>query len=144
MHVITIYIKTIHESKTKCSMNLNQVTVSSRNLKKAIAFYKQLGLKLIVDALPRYARFLCPDGDATFSIHLNESMQNNDNTTIYFEDDNLESLVIQLQQKGITFTSQPEDKSWLWKEAKLLDPDGNQIILFKAGNNRIHPPWRID
>ena len=35
-------------------MNLNQVTITSSNLKKSSVFYKKLGLKLIVDALPRY------------------------------------------------------------------------------------------
>ncbi|MGB6268527.1 MAG: VOC family protein [Olleya sp.] len=124
-------------------MNLNQVTISSKDLEQSVAFYKQLGLKLIVDALPRYARFECPDGDATFSIHLNESMQPNLNTTVYFEDDNLDALVLKLKQKGITFTTQPEDQSWLWREATLLDPDGNKIILFKAGKNRKNPAWRL-
>lgn len=124
-------------------MNLNQVTISSKDLEQSVAFYKQLGLKLIVDALPRYARFECPDGDATFSIHLNESMQPNLNTTVYFEDDNLDALELKLKQKGIIFTTQPEDQSWLWREATLLDPDGNKIILFKAGKNRKNPAWRL-
>lgn len=48
-------------------MNLNQVTVPSLDLAKSISFYKRLGLKLIVEALPHYARFVCPDGDSTFS-----------------------------------------------------------------------------
>ena len=94
-------------------MNLNQVTISSVDLKKAVQFYTLLGLKLIVDALLRYARFECPDGDATFSIHFNKNKQQN-NTIVYFEDENLEALVFQLKQKGITFISELEHKSWLW------------------------------
>ncbi|QCE42039.1 VOC family protein [Psychroserpens sp. NJDZ02] len=125
-------------------MNLNQVTISSTNLKKAVDFYILLGLKLIVDALPRYARFECPEGDATFSIHFNENKQQHNNTIVYFEDKNLEALVFQLKQKGITFISELEHKSWLWAETHLLDPDGNKIILFKAGDNRKNPPWRIN
>ncbi|SFJ24402.1 VOC family protein [Olleya namhaensis] len=125
-------------------MNLNQVTISSVNLEKAVAFYTLLGLKLIVDALPRYARFECPDGDVTFSIHFNENKQQHNNTIVYFEDENLEALVFQLKQKGITFISELEYKSWLWTEAHLLDPDGNKIILFKAAKNRKNPPWRIN
>jgi catechol 2,3-dioxygenase-like lactoylglutathione lyase family enzyme len=50
-------------------MNLNQVTVPSLDLTKSIPFYKKLGLKLIVEALPHYARFECPNGNSTFSIH---------------------------------------------------------------------------
>ena len=63
---------------------------------------------------------------------------------IYFEDDNLDDLVSSLQSKGIIFTSEPEDMSYLWREAYLQDPDGNNIILFHAGTNRKNPPWRIN
>tara|TARA_R110000751_G_scaffold105046_1_gene200728 strand:- start:32829 stop:33041 length:213 start_codon:yes stop_codon:yes gene_type:complete len=70
-------------------------------------------------------------------------MQPSDNTVLYFEDENLKDLVFKLKQKGIVFTSDIEDKSWLWTEAHLKDPDGNNIILFKAGKHRKNPPWRI-
>jgi len=47
-------------------MNLNQITIPSIDLEKAVVFYKKLGLQLIVDALPKYVRFECPDGESTF------------------------------------------------------------------------------
>lgn len=47
-------------------MNLNQVTLPSTDLYVAVDFYKKLGLQLIVDALPGYTRFVCPDGNSTF------------------------------------------------------------------------------
>ena len=125
-------------------MNLNQITIPSIDVAKATDFYKTLGLKLIVDALPRYVRFECSDGDATFSIHKVNSLPKGDGITIYFEDDNLDNLVSSLQSKGIIFTQQPEDMSYLWREARLQDPDGNNIILYHAGKNRKNPPWRIN
>jgi len=125
-------------------MNLNQITIPSLDVEKATAFYKTLGLKLIVDALPRYVRFECPDGDATFSIHKIDELPKENGITIYFEDENLDALVSNLKQKGITFISNPEDKTWLWREAHLKDPDGNHLILFHAGKNRKNPPWRIN
>ncbi len=125
-------------------MNLNQITIPSLNLEKSVAFYKTLGLHLIVDALPGYARFECPDGEATFSIHFVDKLPKGNDITIYFEDDNLDVLVSNLKKKGIIFNQLPEDKSWLWREAHLKDLDGNNIILFKAGTNRKNPPWRID
>ncbi|WP_299226065.1 VOC family protein [uncultured Psychroserpens sp.] len=125
-------------------MNLNQITIPSLDVEKASRFYKTLGLQLIVEALPRYVRFECPDGNATFSIHKVNTLPKGQGITIYFEDDNLDTLVNTLQQKGIIFTSLPEDKSWLWREAHLNDIDGNHIILFKAGENRKNPPWRIN
>lgn len=125
-------------------MNLNQITIPSIDLEKAVVFYKKLGLHIIVDALPRYARFECPDGESTLSIHKVEELPKGNGITIYFEDNNLDTLVKQLREKGIIFTSEPEDKSWLWREAHLQDPDGNAIILYHAGNNRKNPPWRIN
>jgi len=124
-------------------MNLNQITIPSLDVVKATQFYKTLGLKIIVDALPRYVRFECPDGNATFSIHNVDTLPKGNGITIYFEDDNLDELVGQLQEKGIIFTSEAEDKDWLWREAHLNDLDGNHIILYKAGKNRKNPPWRI-
>ena len=51
-------------------MNLNQVTVASTDVARAIEFYSKLGLKLIVKSPPKYARFECPEGQSTFSVHL--------------------------------------------------------------------------
>ena len=124
-------------------MNLNQITIPSLNVEKATEFYNTLGLKLIVDALPRYVRFECIDGDATFSIHLVDTISNENGIAIYFEVTDVEKKVSELKAKGIVFETESEDQSWLWKEAKLKDLDGNQIIIFHAGKNRKNPPWRI-
>ncbi|WP_019668863.1 VOC family protein [Eudoraea adriatica] len=124
-------------------MNLNQITVPSRDLEKSIPFYEKLGLKLIVKAMPRYARFECPDGDATFSIHQTEKLPSGDGIYVYFECIDLDKYVDELLSKGIEFDELPNDKPWLWREARLKDLDGNQIILYYAGKNRKHPPWKI-
>lgn len=124
-------------------MNLNQVTIPSLHAENATKFYQTLGLRLIVDALPRYVRLECPDGNATLSIHQVDELPTGHGITIYFEDENLDELVKKLQEKGIIFTSKPKDQSWLWREAYLKDLDGNVIILYKAGENRKNPPWRV-
>ncbi len=122
-------------------MCLNQVTVTMPDLDAGWNFYCTLGLKPVVDARPHYARFLCPDGDSTFSLH--EGKSNGGGTTVYFECDNLDETVSQLEKKGLQFTSPPEDKSWLWREAELFDPGGNRVLLYFAGQNRVNPPWRV-
>ena len=124
-------------------MNLNQITVPSLDLVKSILFYEKLGLKLIVKSLPHYARFECPDGDATFSIHQTEKLPSGDGIYVYFECKDLDNYVNSLIDKGIVFEELPNDKSWLWREARLKDVDGNQLILFYGGENRLNPPWRI-
>jgi catechol 2,3-dioxygenase-like lactoylglutathione lyase family enzyme len=124
-------------------MNLNQVTIPSLELTKAIAFYQTLGLKLIVESLPHYARFQCPDGNSTFSVQLVEQLPSGDGVHLYFECEHLDEYVNELVGKGILFEETPNDKSWLWREARLKDPDNNQLTLYYAGSNRLNPPWRI-
>ena len=124
-------------------MNLNQITIPSLDLTKSIPFYEKLGLTLIVESLPHYARFECPVGNATFSIHQTDNLPKGDGIAVYFECDNLDEYVSELLKKGITFDLPPTDQRWLWREARLKDLDGNQLILFYGGDNRINPPWRI-
>ena len=124
-------------------MNLNQITIPSLNLINAIAFYQKLGMKLIVNSLPRYARFQCPDGNATFSIHEVDDLPVGEGIWIYFECENLDEFVNKLIFKGISFDELPNDKPWLWREARIKDPDQNTLILYFAGENRLNPPWKI-
>lgn len=123
-------------------MNLNQVTVPVLHIENAIAFYQKLGLKLIVKSAD-YARFELPAGDATFSIHQVEQLPNGNGIWIYFEEPDLDNRVEKLIQDGIVFEELPNDKSWLWREARLKDPDNNQLIIYFAGDNRKNPPWKI-
>ena len=123
-------------------MRLNQVTVTLLNMDAGWDFYRSLGLIPIVDARPRYARFRCPDGDSTFSIHRGEAKAGG--TTVYFECDDLDERVAALKGVGFVFASDAEDKAWLWREAELFDPGGNRVVLYSAGENRLNPPWRIE
>ena len=124
-------------------MNLNQITIPSLDLTKSIPFYEKIGLKLIVKSLPHYARFECPDGNSTFSIHQVKKLPSGEGIIVYFECENLDEDVYNLVEKGIEFEELPNNKSWLWREARLKDLDGNQLILFFGGENRLNPPWRI-
>lgn len=54
------------------------------------------------------------------------------------------TVIDDLINKGIEFDQKPTDQSWLWREARLKDMDGNQLILFYGGENRVNPPWRIE
>ncbi|MEN8857298.1 MAG: VOC family protein [Flavobacteriaceae bacterium] len=124
-------------------MILNQITIPSLDVNKATEFYQKLGLHLIVDAKPRYVRFELPDGDATFSIHVVDELPKGDGISVYFQEENLDNYVEQLLKKGFQFDLLPTDQPWLWREARLKDLDGNQLILYSAGKNRKNPPWRI-
>lgn len=124
-------------------MNLNQITIPSKDLAKSIPFYQQLGLNLIVHSNNEYARFECPNGDSTFSLHRVDKLPDGEGIWVYFECKNLDEHVSNLENGGIIFDEFPNDKRWLWREARLKDPDNNQIIIYNAGENRKNPPWRL-
>lgn len=125
-------------------MRLNQVTAAASDLDASIAFYTLLGLKLIVKS-PHYARFELPRGEATFSLHAVEGAIPREHAPqLYFEVNDVDFEVRRLKQAGVAIEREGAAQSWLWYEAWLRDPAGNQICLFNAGENRRYPPWRID
>jgi predicted enzyme related to lactoylglutathione lyase len=124
-------------------MNLNQVTIFSSKTGELVEFYQKLGLRLIVDSLPRYARMECPDGDSTLSVHSTCVAETDSNMVLYFECENLDARIAELKAKGVEFEEEPKNQDWLWREAYLRDPSNNRICLFYAGNNRKDPPWKV-
>ena len=124
-------------------MNLNQVTIFSQHTIETVEFFEKLGLRRIVDSLPRYARLECPDGEATLSINTDDDVITTNNIVLYFDCVNLDERVAELKQLGLDFDEDPTDRPWLWRQAYLKDPNGNKICLFKAGENRKNPPWRV-
>jgi hydroxymethylpyrimidine/phosphomethylpyrimidine kinase len=131
----------VREDAMVAGPSLNQVTVGSTNYAASVDFYKALGLVHIVDSPSNgYARFEVPNG-ATFSIH--ECDDIGTSTVVYFESKRLDSLVNELVSYGFAFEQMPQDEEWGWREARLLDPSGNLVCLYSAGENRRYPPWRI-
>lgn len=123
-------------------MRLNQVTIGSTDLDASESFYRNLGLTLIVKN-EHYLRFECPTGDSTFSVDLVDHVPVSEQVTLYFESDDLDRLYERLCQLGIDFEHPPTDQPWLWREARLRDPDGHRLCLFHAGESRKNPPWRL-
>ena len=123
-------------------MDLNQVTLPCDDYDASVRFYELLGLRLIVDSPPRYARFETAGG-TTLSIHATDTGAAHSAVVIYFEVEDVDKTVAALQAKGLTFASLPTDQDWLWREAYLHDPFGNRICTYHAGENRRYPPWRV-
>jgi catechol 2,3-dioxygenase-like lactoylglutathione lyase family enzyme len=121
-------------------MNLNQVTLPCTSIPTSITFYRTLGLQLIVHTSDDYARFIA--GPSTFSLHRVEGTPTN-GAWVYFEVEDVGKTVADLESKGIVIAEQPEDKTWLWREARAKDPDGNVVIIYHAGEMRENPPWRL-
>lgn len=124
-------------------MDLNQITIPAIQMQESVNFYLGMGFTQIVDTA-HYARFECPEGDGTFSLHLVEKAGAESGFIIYFEVKNLLETVARLKQEGYIFSSDIKEERWLWTEARLKDPYGNTICLFYAGENRKNPPWRVE
>ena len=132
-------------------MNLNQVTICSDKTVETVEFFEKLGLRRIVDSLPRYARLECPDGEATLSVNTIETQAETrtvasvpQSIVLYFECTDLDAEVARLKALGLEFDEDPTDRPWLWRQAYLKDPNSNKICLFHAGENRKNPPWRVN
>jgi hydroxymethylpyrimidine/phosphomethylpyrimidine kinase len=121
---------------------LNQVTVTGTDYERSVAFYKRLGLKQIVANPPDYARFET-GGGATLSVQIDPEETVSATTALYLECDDLDAQVDRLARSGVPFEHGPRNQPWMWREARLRDPDGNIIFLYKAGEARRFPPWRI-
>jgi hydroxymethylpyrimidine/phosphomethylpyrimidine kinase len=106
-----------------------------------VAFYRQLGLRLIVDSPDDfYARFEAGNG-VTLSIHGNDGVAGG--AIVYLESLRLDAWVAELAAAGLVIDQMPRDEDWLWREARLRDPAGNRICLYAAGEARRFPPWRV-
>jgi hydroxymethylpyrimidine/phosphomethylpyrimidine kinase len=123
---------------------LNQVTVTGTNYERSVDFYRRIGLRQIVDSPDTgYARFETAGG-VTFSVQIDPDEKIIATTAIYLECDDLDERVEQLARSGIAFEHGPRNQPWMWREARLRDPDGNIIFFYKGGENRRFPPWRME
>lgn len=133
--------QSVREDAMVAGPSLNQVTVGCRDYAASVDFYKTLGLLQIVDSPSNgYARFEVPNG-VTFSIHQSDDFATS--AVVYFESRRLDPWVTELASQGCAFEHMPQDESWGWREARLLDPAGNMVCLYSAGENRRYPAWRI-
>ena len=89
-------------------MRLNQVTLEVSDVPRAVEFYRGLGLQQIVGGDDRYARFVCPDGDSTFSVELSERpLPEWTPATVYFECDDLDAQGRGARSCGLRVRARP-------------------------------------
>jgi hydroxymethylpyrimidine/phosphomethylpyrimidine kinase len=118
----------------------NQITLPATDHAASLAFWRALGLRPIVDSGGRYARFESAGG-VTLSIEAAHEMAGR--AVVYLEVAELDALVARLRAAGHAFTA-PVAQRWGWREARGVDPAGNPVCLYQAGENRRFPPWRLD
>jgi catechol 2,3-dioxygenase-like lactoylglutathione lyase family enzyme len=129
-------------------MHLSHVTLFVADVARSRSFYRALGFEPIVDE-SHYCRFLTRldegTGDETLSIE-RRSGPIAPAAQLGLEFPSREALdryVQGLPARGITLTEELVERSWLWRDARIVDPDGHEWMLFFAGDNKLNPPWRV-
>jgi catechol 2,3-dioxygenase-like lactoylglutathione lyase family enzyme len=125
-------------------LTFNHAMVYVKDVGRGLSFYRDLlGFKLIEDFRyenkPVYARLRASGGDGTIALHQAgpEVSVLSDGVRLYFEVGELDNFCRNLQQKGFHITQPPRMMPWGWRHAYLNDPDGHEISLYWAGENRM-------
>jgi catechol 2,3-dioxygenase-like lactoylglutathione lyase family enzyme len=125
-------------------LSFNHAMVYATDVGRAIAFYRDLmGFRLIEDfrheSKSVYARLRAPGGDGTIALHQAApgAPVSSDGVRLYFEVRELDEFCRKLQQKNFYITQMPRMMPWGWRHAYLNDPDGHEISLYWAGQNRM-------
>jgi len=125
-------------------LTFNHAMVYAKDVQRALGFYRDLlGFKLVdefrYEGNPVYARLRAPGGDGTIALHLAGPGTSvaSDGMRLYFEIRELDDFCRKLQAKGFYITQMPRMMPWGWRHAYLNDPDGHEISLYWAGENRM-------
>src|SRR5271165_2042332 len=136
--------KAVAAPETGDKLTFNHAMLYVKDVERGMRFYHDmLGFKLIEDfryeGTPVYARLRAPRGDGTIALHQAGPGVSvaSEGVRLYFEIRDLDGFCHKLQQKGFYITQLPRMMPWGWRHAYLNDPDGHEISLYWAGENRM-------
>jgi predicted enzyme related to lactoylglutathione lyase len=125
-------------------LTFNHAMIYAKDVERSMRFYlDMLGFKLIEDfryeGTPVYARLRAPGGDSTIALHQAGPGVSiaSDGVRLYFEIRDVDGFCRKLQQKGFYIPQGPKMMPWGWRHVYLNDPDGHEISLYWAGENRM-------
>jgi len=125
-------------------LSFNHAMIYLKDVGGGIAFYRNwLGFRLIEDYRHEgrsvYARMQAPGGEGTIALHQAGPGASvaSDGVRLYFEIRELDDFCQRLRKRGFVFTQQPQMMPWGWRHAYLNDPEGHEISLYWAGEQRM-------
>ena len=125
-------------------LTFNHAMIYCKDVQRVLDFYREwMGFKLIEDFKYEgrvvYARMRAPGGDGTIALHQAGpgASVSSDGVRLYFEVRELDDFCRRLQKRGFYFTQLPTMMPWGWRHAYLNDPEGHEISLYWAGENRM-------
>jgi catechol 2,3-dioxygenase-like lactoylglutathione lyase family enzyme len=131
-------------SDTGDKLSFNHAMIYLKDVGGGIDFYRSwLGFRLIEDYRHEgksvYARLQAPGGNGTIALHQAGPGASvaSDGVRLYFEVRELDTFCQKLRNRGFVFTQQPQMMPWGWRHAYLNDPEGHEISLYWAGEQRM-------
>jgi catechol 2,3-dioxygenase-like lactoylglutathione lyase family enzyme len=125
-------------------LTFNHAMIYAKDVDRGLGFYRDLlGFKLIEDFRHEgksvYARLRAPGGDGTIALHQAGPGASlvSEGVRLYFEVRDLDDFCRSLQRRGFYINQLPRMMPWGWRHAYLNDPDGHEISLYWAGENRM-------
>ena len=125
-------------------LTFNHAMIYAKDVQRVMDFYREwMGFKLIEDFRYEgkvvYARMRAPGGDGTIALHQAGPGASvaSDGVRLYFEVRDLDEFCRRLQRRGFQFVQLPTMMPWGWRHAYLNDPEGHEISLYWAGENRM-------
>lgn len=135
------------KSKAKPGLTrLDYVTISSRNSKRAGAFFKKIGLKKVGGEWAVYRA--APGGTSLMPFTVKRSNYETvkdykadlaaigEDTAIMFKTKNAYNFEKELKKRGVKFESPMEAQDWGGVSANIFDPDKNKYMVFQPGRAR--------
>ena len=112
-------------------MKLDSIIFYSHDLDLVIPFYQNvLNLNIEYQQEDKYVSFWLDDGIRLGIKKATEARELPGAQTIFLTVNNIDRLCQTLSEQGIEFYKPLEQKPW-GKEASILDPDGNKILLIQ-------------
>ncbi|MGH4123417.1 MAG: VOC family protein [Clostridium sp.] len=110
-------------------MDLGEVCLETNNVIKMADFYREI-LNIYSDCKDEVHQFIITEG-TTLSVYNNGESKNNQNqnVSIAFTVDDLESEYERLLKLGIYIIDAPKLQPWGAKNMHFCDPDGNHIYV---------------
>lgn len=131
-------------SGNDAKLTFNHAMIYVKDVERGLSFYRDLlGFKMVEDFRHEgksvYARLRAPGGDCTIALHQAGPGVSiaSEGVRLYFEVRELDDFCHKLQKKGFYLTQLPRMMPWGWRHAYLNDPDGHEISLYWAGENRM-------
>lgn len=116
----------------------DHITIPSKDLKKSIAFYTALDMRLIELEKNHHAHFENKEHQVIFTVYYNERQPDYE-VTVYFEVENIKKYVVRFRKKNPIFNPH---QSWGGSTVHLKDPDANTVILYTLHTEDAIPPWK--